>query len=709
MSTHGISGRRRHSSASRVSHSVGDQDPAGMEVMRTDIAHYEDSISPVVNTQGQLHGTDQIIDGSLSLTPFADTIRPVAIVDVLPTLPDPDYPEFSYAVLTSDERLYKNIGDVWVLGVDGADIVADSITAGQIAAGAIGASEISAGSITADKLAVGVNANMIANGSFEDYEGTFVSNSISLITDPASVLGDFWVDVAGASGLASVDLRDLASNRYAGENYIRIVQGLTPAFISLVSRQFTCSPGDRFYGYIWLRGSGGNTANARGGLQLMFYDASGGTLGAQLFGTGLTVGTSTTWTKHGGIVEAPAGAAFAEFEIYNTNTSGAGDTVLFDGAFATPLAENVSNIGATVVIDDAGILISNGALTIEDEFGSTVAGAGGFSGGWADFMRTGLYNGNLATGTTGTITLGRTADLPYWTTSRTAGTPNAQGFDPGVNVSFSNSGDIYRITSDRVEITAGLWYYVPLLLQFVVSGSVPLLSADPTIAWYDSAGGAISITTLDSFSASFSVALDSYNTAPVRAPSNAYKASVRIDFSETVDHDAANRIRLFATGLLQAPPENLDSLDLSVASIATTGAGNFGSIDSGDIATTGMDVQGETRLRENVLFDGIISPTALTGNVNDWGPSGLAACSAIRYTSDGTIRTVTGLVAPSGVGQFIIFMNVNATVDMVFGHLTGSSANNQIVCPGSVNYTLGARDSCILYYDTTSSKWRIVG
>lgn len=98
-------------------------------------------------------GPGMIQDGTIQdLTPFADDIRPVVIVDSLPTLPDTDYPEFSYVVLTTDERLYKNIADVWVLGVDGADIVADSITAGQIAAGAISASEISAGAITTEKL-----------------------------------------------------------------------------------------------------------------------------------------------------------------------------------------------------------------------------------------------------------------------------------------------------------------------------------------------------------------------------------------------------------------------------------------------------------------------------------------------------------------------------------------------------------------------------
>lgn len=73
---------------------------------------------------------------------FADDIRPVAVVAALPTLPDTDYPEGSFAFLTTDGKLYRNVADAWTKSVDGADIIADSITAGSIAAGAIGATEL---------------------------------------------------------------------------------------------------------------------------------------------------------------------------------------------------------------------------------------------------------------------------------------------------------------------------------------------------------------------------------------------------------------------------------------------------------------------------------------------------------------------------------------------------------------------------------------
>lgn len=141
-------------------------------------------------------GSGHIAPGAIvDLTPFASNLRPVAIVDSLPTLPDDEYPEFSYVVLTTDERLYKNIGDVWVLGVDGADIVADSITAGAIAAGAINAEEIAAGAITVEKLALedesgqtlldaqGFGPTWIRFIQSGVYNGDFASPSPSLVAD----------------------------------------------------------------------------------------------------------------------------------------------------------------------------------------------------------------------------------------------------------------------------------------------------------------------------------------------------------------------------------------------------------------------------------------------------------------------------------------------------------------------------------------------
>ena len=65
----------------------------------------------------------------------------------LPSLPSATYPQGAVAFLTANTRLYRSNGTVWTAATDGADIIANSITAGQIAAGAISTTELFAGEI----------------------------------------------------------------------------------------------------------------------------------------------------------------------------------------------------------------------------------------------------------------------------------------------------------------------------------------------------------------------------------------------------------------------------------------------------------------------------------------------------------------------------------------------------------------------------------
>jgi hypothetical protein len=125
-----------------------------------------------------LPGTD-IEDGTLDLTPFASSIRPVALVTSLPTLPNASYPIGSFVYHTGTLRLHENKSNVWVDAISAGNlsgqiaagqIVANSITAGQIAAGAISTSELAAEAVTAEKLAAtAVFAKLIATDSVGSY------------------------------------------------------------------------------------------------------------------------------------------------------------------------------------------------------------------------------------------------------------------------------------------------------------------------------------------------------------------------------------------------------------------------------------------------------------------------------------------------------------------------------------------------------------
>jgi hypothetical protein len=138
------------------------------------------------DTIGQIPGDEYIEDGSLGLSPFADSVRPVVIStggsdsdgellqedgyelqqetgwtilgesgtpgdpgDLLPTLPDDDYPDGATLFNLTDNKIYRNVAGVWTRALDGADLIAESVTASAISAGAIGTVELSASAVIA--------------------------------------------------------------------------------------------------------------------------------------------------------------------------------------------------------------------------------------------------------------------------------------------------------------------------------------------------------------------------------------------------------------------------------------------------------------------------------------------------------------------------------------------------------------------------------
>ena len=112
-----------------------------------------------------------------------------------------------------------------------------------------------------------------------------------------------------------------------------------------------------------------------------------------------------------------------------------GTSELLVGAVLTGGVINDDGAGgalSTVVINPDGIAILNGALTISDQFGTSVMTGAGFGGSWLDFLNRGLiYNGAFIEGSTSDIAVSETGsgtptsnylaslspNLPYWVVS----------------------------------------------------------------------------------------------------------------------------------------------------------------------------------------------------------------------------------------------------------------------------------------------------
>ncbi|NLX69926.1 MAG: hypothetical protein GX024_03345, partial [Clostridiales bacterium] len=129
-----------------------------------------------------------------NIAEFAQGIIPPRVVNVLPALPDANFPEGSLVYLTSDGKLYKSTGTTWAStetqigegditetliadnsistpklkanAVTSGKIAANAITAGKIAVGAVGADQIAANAITAEK--VGANEIITTSANIRD-------------------------------------------------------------------------------------------------------------------------------------------------------------------------------------------------------------------------------------------------------------------------------------------------------------------------------------------------------------------------------------------------------------------------------------------------------------------------------------------------------------------------------------------------------------
>jgi len=125
-------------------------------------------------------------------------------------------------------------------------------------------------------------------------------------------------------------------------------------------------------------------------------------------------------------------------------------------------------------------------------------------------------------------------------------------------------------------------------------------------------------------------------------------------------------------------------------------AGNLG-IGTVGVPGATLDVNG------SVAWSGDISPAQITANQNDYNPAGLSTASVLRLNSNAS-RNITSL-AGGADGRVLTVMNIgsNAIVLKNDDGATGTAAN-RFALTGDL--TLAAKQSAMLMYDSTASRWR---
>jgi hypothetical protein len=105
-----------------------------------------------------------------------------------------------------------------------------------------------------------------------------------------------------------------------------------------------------------------------------------------------------------------------------------------------------------------------------------------------------------------------------------------------------------------------------------------------------------------------------------------------------------------------------------------------------------------------VLLSGTLTPTALSGNVNDYNPANLGTSLALRLDPNGADRTITGIQGGAD-GRILTITNIGSANNLILSNAdAGSSAANRFAMDASV--VLAPNAAFALRYDGTSSRWR---
>lgn len=102
----------------------------------------------------------------------------------------------------------------------------------------------------------------------------------------------------------------------------------------------------------------------------------------------------------------------------------------------------------------------------------------------------------------------------------------------------------------------------------------------------------------------------------------------------------------------------------------------------------------------------ILTPSNMSGDVNNYNPAGLATCSILRIATGGAARNITGLAAPANGSQMIVIINTDTSHAVTLKNASGSSsAGNQFQGTNGADVVIRSGGCCIVVYDPTGAVW----
>lgn len=131
------------------------------------------------------------------------------------------------------------------------------------------------------------------------------------------------------------------------------------------------------------------------------------------------------------------------------------------------------------------------------------------------------------------------------------------------------------------------------------------------------------------------------------------------------------------------------------------GAGDtpsFTAITVGGLANTGA-----------TYLSGVISPSQITADQDDYAPSGILSATVVRVDSDAD-WSITGIDASQTEGRLLVIQNDgSSTLTLPHNDTGNSTAANCFDLQDDTDFVLKSGAAVILMYDATANRWRLIG
>lgn len=118
---------------------------------------------------------------------------------------------------------------------------------------------------------------------------------------------------------------------------------------------------------------------------------------------------------------------------------------------------------------------------------------------------------------------------------------------------------------------------------------------------------------------------------------------------------------------------------------------------------TWEDISGGVADSAAVKWSGVITPSQITANQNNYAPTGCSTSSTIRLDSDAAYN-ITGISCSQSTGMFLLLQNIGAYNLTLKNEDSNSTAANQFLF--SSDQVIHPKETFIVVYDDTSDRWR---